>query len=83
MVIDEMKRIQIILLSLLCIIPFTIIQVEGTLYVDASISDMDKIKDSKYKASAVSVVRNAEGELVSVVRWGHQDILMTPSLISS
>ncbi len=63
-----MKRIQIILLSLLCIIPFTIIQVEGTLYVDASISDMDKIKDSKYKASAVSVVRNAEGELVSVVR---------------
>jgi len=63
-----MKKIQIVLLFSLCIIPISISQVDATLYVDASISDMDKIKDSKYKASAVSIVRNAEGELMSVVR---------------
>ena len=63
-----MKKIQIVLLFSLCIIPIFISQVDATLYVDASISDMDKIKDSKYKASAVSIVRNAEGELMSVVR---------------
>ena len=63
-----MKKIQIVLLFSLCRIPISISQVDATLYVDASISDMDKIKDSKYKASAVSIVRNAEGELMSVVR---------------
>ena len=63
-----MKKIQIVLLLSLCIIPISISQVDATLYVDASIADMDKIKDSKFKASAVSIVRNAEGELMSVVR---------------
>ena len=63
-----MKKIQIVLLLALCIIPISISQVDATLYVDASIADMDKIKDSKFKASAVSIVRNAEGELMSVVR---------------
>ena len=39
-----------------------------SLYVDAKIGDMDKIKDSKYKAQAYSVLRNSDGELISVVK---------------
>jgi len=39
-----------------------------TLYVDASISDMDEISESKYRATAVSIIRNESGELMSVVK---------------
>ena len=63
-----MKKIQIVLVLSLFMISIYISQADATLYVDVSIADMDKIKDSKYKASAVSIIRNAEGELMSVVR---------------
>ena len=63
-----MEKIKIFLLLSICIIPISVLQADATLYVDASIADMEKIKDSKYKASAVSIIRNAEGELMSVVR---------------
>ena len=63
-----MEKIKIFLLLSICIIPISVSQADATLYVDASIADMEKIKDSKYKASAVSIIRNAEGELMSVVR---------------
>ena len=39
-----------------------------SLYIDASYGDMDKIEESKYKATGISVVRNSNGELLSVVR---------------
>ena len=39
-----------------------------TLYVDASISDMDRIEESKYRATAVSIVRDSDGNLISVVK---------------
>jgi hypothetical protein len=64
-----MKKIHIILLVMVLVVPICISQVYAqTLYVDARVGDMDKIEESKYKASGVSIVRNSNGELVSVVR---------------
>ena len=39
-----------------------------TLYVDARVGDMNDIRESKYLASAVTVTRNSDGELISVTR---------------
>tara|TARA_B100000029_G_scaffold13642_1_gene14328 strand:+ start:475 stop:999 length:525 start_codon:yes stop_codon:yes gene_type:complete len=62
-----MKYLIIILMAL--IIPtFVSVANAQTLYVDASYGDMDKIEESKYKATGLSEVRNANGELLSVIR---------------
>ena len=51
------------------IIPIFISQVYAqTLYVDSRIGDMDKIDESKYRATGVSILRNSDGELISVAR---------------
>jgi len=51
------------------LIPISVTNSFGqTLYVDASVGDMKKIDESKYNASGVSIVRNNEGQLVSVIR---------------
>ncbi len=64
-----MKKIHIILLVMVLVVPICISQVYAqTLYVDARVGDMDKIEESKYKVSGVSIVRNSDGELISVVR---------------
>ena len=39
-----------------------------TLNIDVHVGDLKDIEESKYKASGVTVTRNAEGELISVVR---------------
>ena len=36
--------------------------------IDVHAGDLKKIKDSKYKASAISVLRNSDGELISVIK---------------
>ena len=57
-----------------CVIGLSLIALISTsayaqsLYVDAHAGDLQKIKDSKYMASAISVLRNSDGELVSVVK---------------
>ena len=61
-------KILYIILFLIFTIPFSISIVNAQLYVDVSIGDMDDIDESKYRAAGLSVVRNAEGELISVVR---------------
>jgi len=64
-----MKRIHFILIFTILLIPIFVSSVYAqTLYVDVSISDMDNIEESKYKASAVSIIRNENGELISLVR---------------
>ena len=64
-----MEKIQYGILLIILIIPISVTNVYAqTLQVDASISDMKDIEDSKYKATAISVVRNSNGELISVVR---------------
>ncbi len=64
-----MKKIHILLLVMVLIVPICISQVYAqSLYVDVTVGDMDKIEESKYIASGVSVLRNSDGELISVVR---------------
>ena len=64
-----MKKIHIVLLVTVLIIPIFVSHVYAqTLYVDSRIGDMDKIDESKYKATGVSILRNSDGELISVVK---------------
>ena len=64
-----MKKIQILILVMVFLLPICISQVYAqSLYVDVTVGDMDKIEKSKYIASGVSVLRNSDGGLVSVVR---------------
>ena len=64
-----MKKIHILLLLTILVIPICVSQVYAqTLYVDSRIGDMDKIDESKYRATGVSILRNSDGELISVVR---------------
>ena len=59
----------IFLIMVVLFVPIFISQVYAqSLYVDVTVGDMDKIGESKYKASGVSVLRNSDGELISVVR---------------
>ena len=59
----------IFLIIMVFFVPIFISQVYAqSLYVDVTVGDMDKIGESKYKASGVSVLRNSDGELISVVR---------------
>ena len=64
-----MKKIHVLLLSMILVVPICVSQVYAqSLYVDATVGDMDKIEESKYRATGVSVLRNSDGELISVVR---------------
>tara|TARA_Y100000590_G_scaffold185628_1_gene211557 strand:- start:15919 stop:16440 length:522 start_codon:yes stop_codon:yes gene_type:complete len=64
-----MKKILLLtILGLSIISIFTVSASAQSLYVDANIGDMKKIDDSKYKAQAYSVLRNSNGELISVVK---------------
>ncbi len=64
-----MNKIQIFIIVLIFLIPISAIHAYAqTLYVDATVGDMKKIENSKYKGSGVSIVRNGDGELMSVVR---------------
>jgi len=64
-----MKKMHVILIVMVLFVPIFISQVYAqSLYVDVTVGDMDKIEESKYRASGVSVVRNSDGELISVIR---------------
>ncbi len=64
-----MKKIHIIILVMALVIPISISQVYAqTLYTDVKIGDMDKIDKSKYIASGVSILRDSNGGLLSVIR---------------
>ena len=64
-----MKKMHIFLIIMVFFVPIFISQVYAqSLYVDVTVGDMDKIGESKYKASGVSVLRNSDGGLISVVR---------------
>ena len=66
-----MKKFHIFILAsfIICLIPVLVSTVNAqTLDVGVHIGDMKDIGESKYKASGVSIIRNAEGELISVVK---------------
>ena len=63
-----MKKIYIVIFLVL-IIPVLVSTVNAqTLHVDVHVDDLKDIEESKYKASGVTITRNAEGELISVVK---------------
>jgi len=58
-----------IIIFVVLMIPVLVSTVNAqTLEVDVHMGDMKDIEESKYKASGVTISRNAEGELISVVR---------------
>ena len=64
-----MKKIHLLFLAMILIVPICISQVYAqSLYVDVSVGDMDPIEESKYRATGISVLRNSDGGLISVVR---------------
>ena len=63
-----MKKVCIVIFTVL-MIPVLISSVNAqTLNIDVHVGDLKDIEESKYKASGVTVTRNAEGELISVVK---------------
>ena len=62
------RKISLVIIGLCFISIFSIGANGQSLYVDANIGDLKKIKDSKYIASAVNILRNSNGELISVVK---------------
>ena len=65
----QIKTIVILFCFMITIIPtFVVIVNAQTLYVDARVGDMNDIRESKYLATAVTVTRNSNGELISVTR---------------
>lgn len=64
-----MKKIHLLFLAMILVVPICISQVYAqSLYVDVSVGDMDPIEESKYRATGISVLRNSDGGLISVVR---------------
>ena len=64
-----MKKIHLLFLVMILVVPICISQVYAqSLYVDVSVGDMDPIEESKYRATGISVLRNSDGGLISVVR---------------
>jgi hypothetical protein len=64
-----MKKIYLLFLAMILVVPICISQVYAqSLYVDVSVGDMDPIEESKYRATGISVLRNSDGGLISVVR---------------
>ena len=64
-----MKKIHLLFLAMILVEPICISQVYAqSLYVDVSVGDMDPIEESKYRATGISVLRNSDGGLISVVR---------------
>ena len=65
----QMKTILILFCFMITIIPVFLVTVNAqTLYVEARVGEMSDIHESKYLASAVTVTRNSNGELISVTR---------------
>jgi len=65
----QTSTIVILFCCAIIVIPiFVVIGNAQTLYVDARVGEMNDIRESKYMASAVTVVRNSDGELISVTR---------------
>ena len=65
----QMKTILILFCFMITIIPVFLVTVNAqTLYVEARVGEMSDIRESKYLASAVTVTRNSNGELISVTR---------------
>jgi len=64
-----MKKIIYFLIFIIFIIPFSGTNVFAqTLQIDATVGELKDIEDSKYRATAITVIRNADGDLISLTK---------------
>ena len=73
-----MKKLAILIICLAVFSVFSVNAFAQSLYVDVSAGELIKIKDSKYFASSINVLRNSNGELISVVKTEASKYLPNP-----
>ena len=73
-----MKKMHIILFAVLTV-PILVSTVNAqSLQVEVNLDGMEDIEESKYRASGITILRNAEGDLISVVGVDAQRYLDHP-----
>ena len=73
-----MKYLLLIIISVSFASVFSVSAFGQSLYVNPDEDDLIKIKDSKYFASSINVLRNSNGELISVVKTDASKYLPNP-----
>ena len=73
-----MKYLLLIIISVSFASVFSVSAFGQSLYVNPDEDDLVKIKDSKYFASSINVLRNSNGELISVVKTEASKYLPNP-----
>ena len=73
-----MKKLAILIICLAVFSVFSVNAFAQSLYVDVSEGKLIKIKDSKYIASSINVLRNSDGDLISVVKTDASRYLLDP-----
>ena len=73
-----MKYLILIVISISLVAVFSVNAFAQSLYVNPDEDSLIKIKDSKYFASSINVLRNSNGELVSVVKTEASRYLPNP-----
>ncbi len=73
-----MKYPILIIVSISLVSVFSVSAFGQSLYLNPDEDDLIKIKDSKYFASSINVLRNSNGELVSVVKTEASRYLPNP-----
>ena len=73
-----MKYLMLILISISLASVFSVNAFGQSLYVNPDEDNLIKIKDSKYFASSINVLRNSNGELISVVKTEASRYLPNP-----
>ena len=73
-----MKYLMLILISISLASVFSVNAFGQSLYVNPDEDNLIKIKDSKYFASSINVLRNSNGELISVVKTDASKYLPNP-----
>ena len=70
-----------LIIIIVCLTLFSVFSVNAfaqSLYVDVSAGELIKIKDSKYVASSINVLRISDGDLISVVKTDASRYLLDP-----
>ena len=73
-----MRKIIIVIICLTLFSVFSVNAFAQTLHVDVNMDKLTKIKDSKYIASSLNVLRNSNGDLISVVTTNASKYLPDP-----
>ena len=73
-----MKYLILIIISISLVSVFSVSAFGQSLYLNPDDDNLMKIKDSKYFASSINVLRNSNGELISVVKTEASRYLPNP-----